>query len=442
MGIIPRVAASLQSLFGAMAEDVAKANPVVLRRRKVTTATLAKTFLFGFLAHPRATDEQLAQTAGLFGVHVTTPAVEQRFTPQLAAFLAALFRKATGHVVAAQKVLAPVLERFPAVYLLDSTSESLPDTQRDRFPGCGGSHGGGQAAVKFQTLWEIRSGALQAVRVEAGRDCDYKTPLQAAPLTPGSLRVADLGYFDTAVLQGMDREGVYFLSRLQFGTAVFTTEGRLLGLLDWLGRQGGSFVDRRVLVGTARKVPCRVIAWRLPEEQANRRRQKLIAEARRKDGRTPSDERLAWCDWTILGTNVPPELLTPREAALLYRARWQIELLFKRWKSLGLIAELAGSTAARQMVRIWARLLAVIVPHWVMLSTAWGDPRCSFAKVWKAIQGRAKLLARAVDDGARLAYELEQLRETLKTTGKQDKRKKPSTFALLNDPTQLDYSLT
>ena len=71
MGIVTRVASSLQTLFGAMAEDVAKQSPVILRRRKFTTAALAKTFVFGFLNHPRASDEQLAQIAGLFGVHVT-----------------------------------------------------------------------------------------------------------------------------------------------------------------------------------------------------------------------------------------------------------------------------------------------------------------------------------------------------------------------------------
>jgi hypothetical protein len=425
-----------------MAEDVAKRSPVILRRRKFTTATLAKTFVFGFLNHPRASDEELAQTAGLFGVHVTTQALEQRSTPRLAAFLEALFRQATGHVIGAQKALAPILERFPAVYLLDSTSESLPDAQRDRFPGCGGSHGGGRAAMKLQTLWDLRSGALRAVQVEAGRDCDYKTSLQAATLAPGALRIADLGYFDTAVLRDMGRAGVYFLSRLQFGTSVFTPRGRSPRLLDWLARQPGTFVDRRVCVGAERKVPCRIIAWRLPEEQANRRRQKLIAEARRKDGRTPSEERLAWCDWTILVTNVPAGLLTPQEAAILYRARWQVELLFKRWKSLGLIAELVGSTAVRQMVRVWSRLLAVMVQHWVMLSTAWGDARCSLVKVWKAIQGRARLLARALDDPARLAYELEQLRDTLETTAKQNKHRRASTFELLNDPEQLDYFLT
>src|SRR4051794_29145517 len=120
-----------------MAEEVANAFPAVLRQREFTTATLVKTFLFGVLVRPRATDEEPAQTAGLFGVHVTTQAIEQCFRPQLAAFLEALFRNATCHGVHAQKSLAPILERFPAVYLLDSTSESLPNAQSDRFPGCG-----------------------------------------------------------------------------------------------------------------------------------------------------------------------------------------------------------------------------------------------------------------------------------------------------------------
>jgi hypothetical protein len=425
-----------------MAEEVAKESPVVVRRRKFTTTTLAKTFVLGFLKHPRASDEELAQMAGIFGVHVTAQAIEQRFTPKLAAFLEALFREATSRVIGARKTLAAILERFPAVDLLDSTTASLPDEQRNRFPGCGGSHGGGQAAIKLQTMWEIRSGALQALRIEAGRDSDYSTSLQAMRLAPGSLRIADLGYFVTAVFQQMICAGVYFLSRLQFGTAVFTTEGQPLRLLEWLARQGGPFVDQPVLVGTEHNVACRLIAWRLPEEQANRRRQKLIAEARRKDGRTPSQDRLAWCDWTILITNVSGELLTPREAAVLYGARWQVELLFKRWKSQGLIAELAGSTAVRQMVRIWSRLLAALVQHWVMLSTCWGDARSSLVKVWKAVQDRATLLARALDDLEHLEFELRQLRDTLATTAKQNKRKKASTFELLNNPELLEYSLT
>jgi IS4 transposase len=54
-------------------------------------------------------------------------------------------------------------------------------------------------------------------------------------------------------------------------------------------------------------------------------------------------ERLAWCDWTILATNAPVEKLTPKEATVLYRTRWQGELLFKRWKSQGLAADRLSS---------------------------------------------------------------------------------------------------
>jgi hypothetical protein len=288
----------------------------------------------------------------------------------------------------------------------------------------------------------LRSGAVDALAIEAGRDCDYKTSLQGTATTPGSLRITDLGYFDTEVFQRLGRQGIFWLSRLQFGTSAFDPRGRRLRLMDWLAGQPGPFVDRPILMGTERKVACRVVAWRVPEEVANRRRPKLIYETRRKDGRVPSRERLAWCDWTILVTNAPAELLSATEAAVLYGARWQIELLFKRWKSLGLIAELTGSTEVRQMVRLWSRPLAVLVQHWLLLASAWGDPRRSLAKACEAIRRHAVLLTAAIGDRCRLEEAIERLAVIFRTTARQNKRKRPSTFGLLNEPTQLDYSLT
>ena len=110
-------------------------------------------------------------------------------------------------------------------------------------------------------------------------------------------------------------------------------DGAAVDLLPWLANQPGPFVDQPILLGQEQRLACRLIAWRLPQEQADRRRQKLRQETMRKRGHEPSVERLAWCDWTILVTSVPVEMLTPKEATVLYRARWQVELLFKRWKS-------------------------------------------------------------------------------------------------------------
>jgi hypothetical protein len=122
----------------------------------------------------------------------------------------------------------------------------------------------------------------------------------------------------------MTAAGEYFLSRLRFGAQVLLGAGHRVDVLRWLGAQRGPFVDQPILLGQER-LACRLIAWRLPEEQANRRRQKLCQETRSKRGREPSVERLAWCDWTILVTNAAVDKLTPKEATVLYRARWQVE---------------------------------------------------------------------------------------------------------------------
>lgn len=442
MRIIPRVASAVEALLGVWAEEANQVCQVVQRERKFTATSLARTLVLGALAKPDASDKELAETAALCGVVVTPQAIEQRFTARLAEFAEALFRRAVCSLVQADGALAPLLERFTSVEILDSTTIALPDALRDRFPGCGGSHGGGQAALKIQMQWDLRSGAWKTVLLEPGRDCDYKTPLQSAALLPGSLRITDLGYFDTSVFERFSENGVFWLSRLQFGTAVFTSEGPPLALRTWLSEQSGPFVDQRVHIGTERKVPCRILAWRVPEKVANGRRKKLIAEARRKSGRVPSQERLAWCDWTILVTNTPADMLSPTEALVLYRARWQIELLFKRWKSLGLVSALTGATVARQMAQLWLRLLAVLVEHWVTLTAPWGDVRLSLTKASQLIRRNALLLLVAMGHPRQLRQTLETISRAIRQVARQNKRRRPSTFELLNDPSLLDYPLT
>ena len=261
-------------------------------------------------------------------------------------------------------------------------------------------------------------------------------------MAQGSLRISDLGYFAVAVFAAMASAGEYFLSRLQFGTHVLLDDGMAVKVLKWLTKQPGSFVDVSVLLGQEQRLPCRLIAWRLPPEQANRRRRKLRQDIRRKRGSEPSEERLAWCDWTILVTNVPEELLTPKEAAVLYRARWQVELLFKRWKSQGLVAQLSGSTVVRQMVRVWSRLLAVVVQHWLTIGSVWGDPSKSLHKVYEAIRDFVGRLAAAMDNVRDMERVLEAMRQTFAKTCRRDRRSKAGTFELLNDVDLLDFDLT
>lgn len=319
MKIIYKVGTALQQVFGGIAELAGEASGVICRKRKFTALSLAKTFVLGFLQNPSATDEELAQIAAQCGAQVTPQAIDQRHTPALIKFLEALFRGTARVVVGSDQVLAPILERFTSVNILDSSTITLPDEMKEQFSGCGGSYGSGAAAMKLQTEFDLRSGALSHVEIEAGRSPDGASTRQDARHDKGSLRITDLGYFNVAVFAAMAAADEYFLSRLQFGTAIGTLGGPAVELLSWLSTQGGKFVDRQIWLAKGHGLQCRLIAWRLPPEQANRRRQKLRKQTLSKRGQEPIAERLAWCDWTILVTNVPEKMLTPTEAAVLYR---------------------------------------------------------------------------------------------------------------------------
>jgi hypothetical protein len=432
---------ALSQVFGPLADEANRTTGVVVRQRKFTPLSLARTFVLGFLRKADPSDEELARVAAESGAAVTPQAIDQRQSPKLAAFLEELFRQAVRVVVGSDRLLAPILQRFAAVTLLDSTVIGLPESQHERFAGCGGRRGSGKSAVKLQTELDLRTGAVTHVELESGRSADNATPRQHIRRTEGTLRITDLGYFCVGVFAAMVRANEHFLSRLQFGTGVRLPGGEAVDVLRWLADQAGSFVDRPILLGSER-LACRLIAWRFPPNRADRRRQKLREEFRRKWGREPTAERLAWCDWTILVTSVPAELLTPAEAAVLYRARWQIELLFKRWKSQGRVARLDASSEVRQVIRVWARLLAVLIGHWLMVATAWGDATRSVSKVCEAIREFVGRLLAVLDRPEELVRAIEDIGCVVTKTCRRNTRTRPGTFELLNDPSRLDFQLT
>ena len=142
--------------------------------------------------NPQATLEELAQTAAALGVSITPQALDQRFTA--AACLEQVLTAAISRVIAAEPVAIPLLARFPAVYLQDSSTIVLPDALASVWQGCGGttpSHT--QAALKLQVRLELRTGCLAGLHLQDGRASDRSA---AAPDLPaGALRIAALGYW-------------------------------------------------------------------------------------------------------------------------------------------------------------------------------------------------------------------------------------------------------
>jgi hypothetical protein len=377
------------------------------------------------------------------GIQVSAQAIEQRYTPELELFFKLMFQKFTQIVIASDDALAPILERFSEVIVIDSSSITLPDSEEPNYKGCGGTHGRGKAALKLQTELDLRSGKLRCVEVEQGRAPDGASSRQHIEQAPKSLRIADLGYFNILVLKEIDQSNAYFLTRVQHHVKIHV-DGVKHDLVNWLNSQEEGVVDRYIELGLQERFACRLIAYRVPEEIANRRRQKLIAVSRSKTGRQPSAASLAACDWEFMVTNLGEEQLSVTEAIVMYRARWQIELLFKRWKSHGLIAQLDGHNDVAKMTKFWIRLCAVVIQHWLTIAAVWSPTHCiSLDKVARLVRDFVREIATQISRSGDLISVLESFCQTAQVGCKLNRRrKKPGTLSLLRNPETLDYALT
>lgn len=373
------------------------------------------------------------------GLQVSAQGLDQRFGEASATYLRAVLEAVVqaAVVVPVEGVVLPVLQRFRGVYVLDSTTLSLPTALAAVWAGCGGGHtaGDGAAALKVQVQLELQHGALCGLQLAHGRAQDRSTPLQHSALPPGALRLADLGYFSLDVLAHLTGDGVYWLTRLQAGTVVYDAQGARLdlpaALVAALPAPADAVVDWPVRLGVRAQVAARLLAVRVPPQTATRRRAALQQEAKRQ-GQPVSRQRLALADWTILVTNVPCAQLSVEEALVLARLRWQIELLFKLWKSPLQLDVSRSANPWRILCEIYAKLLVALFAHWLLVLTCWEYPDRSLSKALHTIQAHAAHLASVFDEVAALGEVVNRLQRCLAHGCRLTKRKqRPSTFQRL-----------
>jgi hypothetical protein len=437
---LDRLAAQMQALLSDCAEPLAWDSGCCRRHSPLAGAVLLQVLVLGCLAHPEPSLEDFAQTAGLLGHPVTAQAIAERFGPALADALQGLVAAAVRRVVARRPAAVALLDKFAAVQVQDSTTVTLPDALADYWRGGQTATGqGGQSAVKVQVRLDLRSGQLTGLHLEHGRANDHATPLQTAAVQPGELHLRDLGYFDLDVLADLAGAGAFFLSRLQDSTAVFDEAGTRLDLADYLGGQPGHTVDVPVRLGVQHRLAGRLVAVRLPEEVANRRRQALYAKGRKK-GYTPSAAKLALCAWNYYVTNVPAARLTVDEVLALARARWQVECLFQQWKSDGGLARVRSGQPWRVLGEVLAKLAALVLQHAILVACCWRRANRSLRRAAKAVRRQAGQLAAGLGVRGRLRQALQAIADSLAKTARVDSRRKhPSAFQVQDDPKGCGY---
>ena len=243
----------------------------------------------------------------------------------------------------------------------------------------------------------------------------------------GSLRLADLGFYTLDVLAQIHADGGYWLSRVQTNTLVAYPGGKPQPLINVL-RDLGSMPswDANVIIGGHTTIHARLLVRRVPKEVADQRRRRVRAEAKA-NGRSPTTAALALADWNAAITNVPRSMLSLPEAMVLMRIRWQIELLFKLWKSHGRVDEWRTKNPTRILCEVYAKLIGLVFQQWILAASSWADPERSLFKAAQIVASYAAELASAHPCVDQLERVLSSVARVIQRLARTQKRHNPPT---------------
>lgn len=309
-------------------------------------------------------------------VNLTPQALAQRLTSEGAeSYLHAVLQRALAENLKPTEAAldSGLLAPFGRVLLQDSTQGQLHEKLADEFKGSGGS--ASAASVKIDLTYDVKRQVIHQLLISAGATSDQsRAPSLVEALQANDLVIRDLGYFKLTALTEIAKMYAYFLSRLLSSADVYLTPEaeEPLDLASYLNRHYSQcpVIELAVYVGKDERLPCRLIAYRLPQEVVSERRRKAREKAA-KQGRMPSKAYLAWLAFGFYITNVPQELWTADVIGTIYRLRWQIELTFKHWKSLLALHVLRGTRPERIRCLIYGRLIAIVMLSRLCGIAAW-----------------------------------------------------------------------
>src|SRR5207253_4961551 len=122
------------------------------------------------------------------------------------------------------------------------------------------------------------------------------------------------------------------------------------------------------------------------------------------------------------------------ELAALTRCRWQIELLFKLWKSGNGLDKSRSDKPYRVLCEVYAKMIAVVVQHWVLVAGCWKDSRRSLTKAAEVVRQQALSLVAALSSLPLLVYALAvTVRAMSAGTRTHQSKKDPRTWQLIEE---------
>lgn len=375
------------------------------------------------------------------GISISKQALQERFNDFSVTFMKSVLEKQLT------QQLPPIAKSesyryFNRIRVKDSTRFCVPDEYVSTYKGQGGI--GTRAQLSIQYEYDLLTGNPVVLELTSACRNDQQDSKETLDnIQPGDLLIRDLAYTSQQYIQHITHTRAYYLNRLNSKWKIYDTKGVQLDfskIVKQLNKHSLPLLELDVFINIGnQQLPTRLVISKVDPQTYTKRIGKAQVAAKSK-GYELSKKFKTYAGLNLFITNIPRQWLKAKEIRGVYSLRWQIELLFKVWKSQANINNVKAMKIQRFQCHLLGKLLWLLL-HWKMLRvvqdwiqhTKEKSYHCSVWKFYKVVTRLSTLLRQVLLKGE-LPYRwlAELIRKADKKYRTESKHEKLSTQKVLS----------
>jgi hypothetical protein len=318
--------------------EIARRNGFLQRKAKLKPEEFIDMLMFSWFDHSQLSLQECCNDiAQQHGKSLSKVGLHKRFNPKSLNFLKAVLAEQIASKMNLS-VSADKWQPFSAVKISDSCKFSLPEQYKEDYPSYK-SFGNVSSLMNIQYAFDLKDGDWENLEFTKATENDQSHSNKTVDrIKKDELHIRDLGFVTMTYLTKIVKEEAFFLNRLhpQWKPIECSTGKRVNWgtLYQKMQDSRDSHFETMVTIGKDKEAfDCRLIAVPVPQ-QVWQERIRIGQQRMKSMGSELSDEYKSRCRFSIFITNTKRAVLETEDIIQLYRLRWQIELVFKSWKSL------------------------------------------------------------------------------------------------------------
>jgi hypothetical protein len=398
--MIPALAGKVKSSFDALlqtdfVEFLARQTKFVQRESKLNGEKFTTMMVF---AEGSLADTSLIELCEDYWYNntekITKQSLHERFNKYAVAFLKLLLKNVLARQINSHG-FKELLPRQKAIKVKDSTSFQLPEELKNIFGGSGGKTS--KACAKVQFEYDLKSGKVTDLSIGGFTTADLTDSYNTQNnIVAGDLLIRDLGYIDLGFLGIIQKKEAFFLNKIKSNVSLWRKNKKglfepleLAKIEKQMRKSKNATRQVTVYLGKEKNVQCRLIIECLPPEVSAQKLRRAKRAAQR-EGRTLGKDTKSRIGLNLFVTNMSDEDLPMENVWPLYRLRWQIELVFKVFKSVAQIDKIKKVNVFRFVCYLYGKLLWALLGwdvYWKLTCSAYASGKViSINKMMKSFR--------------------------------------------------------